>query len=118
MRQHITVDQLLSLTPEQHDRLREWWVPEEWEPCYDGKAIVHVGNPIFAKAEGYLPLLSIGQCWELLANRGVSLDNFGARLFNEPQEFKGWMCLLTKPWCQFEAKEPIDALFAAVKEVI
>ena len=28
MKQHITVDQLLSLTPAQQAKLREWWVPE------------------------------------------------------------------------------------------
>jgi len=103
MKQHITPEQLQELTPEQQDRLREWWKPEKgdrfvWIP------VTHINNHrsskysyskrVFlfyaaskcgeytflyfpgkrkenVKLRECLPILSIGQCIELLAEKDL-----------------------------------------------
>lgn len=140
MKQHITVEDLLSLTPAQQERLREWyldrrqfgdWVAFQKDGAWRADILVEY-NEAYCWASGWyadhtqvpadkiLPLLSIGQCMELLAEQGVGLDNFCVGFDETTQEYKGrgWICLLTKPQRNFRANEPLDALFAAVKEVV
>lgn len=92
MKQYITLEQLQELSPEQQEWLRRWWRPEEWELIYVtneelntfGQAIRISGiNPtcgsfpmkLCVDVGGWclksevLPLLSIGQCIELLLDK-------------------------------------------------
>ena len=92
MKQHITPEQLQELTSEQQEALRKWWKPEEWELIYVtnkglntfGQAMRITGiNPacdslpmrLYVDVGGWclksevLPLLSIGQCIELLLDK-------------------------------------------------
>jgi len=82
MRQRISVEQLGELTEEQKERLREWWKPRE----YDVFAVGRISDSVHELEGGLirtkdcdndgchgaelkresLPLLSIGQCIELL----------------------------------------------------
>lgn len=111
MKQRITVEQLQELTPEQRARLREWWEPQEYDVYVDetcnGELSIYgilrwVDYPeIEARKKGKrLPLLSVGQCIELLKeigmNKLVHLDHIGA----------------------IQDDDFIDALWQAVKEVL
>ena len=92
MKQYVTPEQLQELTPEQQEALRKWWKPEEWELIYVtnkglntfGQAMRITGiNPacdslpmrLYVDVGGWclksevLPLLSIGQCIELLLDK-------------------------------------------------
>ena len=129
MKQHITVDQLLSLTPEQQAKLREWWVPEVgdaiagwWLNEEDDMALVPLGfvlkidddhldtgGDIIWYKGNCLPLLSIGQCLELLCSKGVATI--------EARPAVGFSMHIKVPVDAW-GKESIDALFAAVKEVV
>jgi len=81
---HITAEQLQELTEDQKERLRAWWKPEEgdkfygkdWRGRYCTEWCVYVneegevyryGYGDIDKMEDCLPLLSIGQMIELLA---------------------------------------------------
>lgn len=115
MKQHIDLFQLLELTPEQHEKLREWWNPLGWDyiairhknsgifPCFtklptleeSGErfkpltGIVNAchqdneqlritlisGNDIVCSKNDCLPLLSIGQCIELLTDLGKTSEH-------------------------------------------
>ena len=93
--QYITPEMLNELTDEQRERLREWWRPQPGDmiPCEDGifpltriekldhgymcyfvrKGAVGDFNAVefnFGSRCGILPLLSIGQCIELLLISG------------------------------------------------
>lgn len=103
MKQRITPDQLNELTPDQQNRLREWWTPQEYDiALHNGSCTSSVsatgfdnriwcgGANIGTKAE-VLPLLSIGQCIELLLakNQTISVtkltknDTWGIGYFEE-----------------------------------
>jgi len=92
MKQRITPEQLQELTSEQQEALRKWWKPEEWELIYVtnkglnafGQAMRITGiNPAcdslpmrlyvdvgdWCLKSEVLPLLSIGQCIELLLDK-------------------------------------------------
>jgi len=76
--QRISVAQLDELTDEQKERLQEWWKPEigHWHIFkangeWFSQLITNSDNVAIAKEykHKYIPLLSIGQCLELLADR-------------------------------------------------
>ncbi len=123
MHQHITVAQLLSLTPAQQERLREWWVPQVGDLVHGRTDLDSNTREFFISVEeddllhdledgeyiGYnceksdcLPLLTVGQCMELLRDNGTD-------------RYDKWPMMLA---CLKIADEPIDALFAAVREVL
>lgn len=116
MKQRITVEQLQELTPEQREKLREWWKPEEYDlavvngairGCYDDGEYTCFDfiTKEFRKDSGCnitgpaYPLLSIGQCTEILSSKST--------VFNNEK-------------CFYETLEPelIDALWGAIKEVL
>jgi len=71
VKQRISAEDLAELTPEQQERLREWWEPEA------GDYIVHdtqgpgclFGDIDIMDKTHMLPRLSIGQCIELLLDK-------------------------------------------------
>jgi hypothetical protein len=134
MKQHLSPEQVLSLTPEAQQRLREWWKPCEGdamlfkdEVCYFGKMndegrIRPIGyrNWVLRKEE-VLPLLSVGQCVELLTKQYFSrrltwMERVAARVdgFTELQAV--WR--VGAPSYHKQAADLIDALFVAVKAVL
>ncbi len=131
MKQRITCDQLRELTDEQKERLREWWKPtmgDIIESRGEAEAVIGFfeqdGERWIQYAGGYasgnhLPLLSIGQMIELLANNKK----------RHTLEFTSSKCELREVLTNFEdrvsivncvgaAAEPADALFQAVKVVL
>ena len=80
MKQHITVEQLMELTEEQQQRLRELWKREFGDVFYitdykDNKEVqMQVMDRVWQLIvkdyrKEFLPLLSIGQMIELLDNK-------------------------------------------------
>lgn len=124
MKQRISAEDLAELTPEQQERLREWWTPEV------GDYIVHdtqgigclFGDVDIMDKTHMLPRLSIGQCIELLKDK-TNEQSFG---YNDSWCF--WTVNVGNrgvgnmiEGCagkQFSTAELIDALFATVKEVL
>jgi len=143
MKQHITPAQLAQLTPEQREKLREWWVPQPGDmfPCEDGTCIFpitrveklqegymcyFVRKPerneftavefSFGSRCGVLPLLSIGQCIELLTSKTVnSVINIESNWYDHPEPLQWYVDV--SGW-DGQRPELIDALFAAVKAVL
>jgi len=145
MKQRITPEQLQELTSEQQEALRKWWKPEEWELIYVtnkglntfGQAMRITGiNPacdslpmrLYVDVGGWclksevLPLLSIGQCIELLNNK-TNEQSFG---YNDSGCF--WTIFMGNRGIgnmvegskgrQFSSYELVDALWIAVKELL
>jgi len=127
VKQRITVEQLKELTPEQQERLREWWRPEEgdyiyYQPpqclCHSRKAMIVELDGDTEKGDAFLrdehmyrylkseclPRLSIGQCIELLNGTRIDIKRSG----------------LNNPFTFNDKKQPelIDALWQTVKEVL
>ena len=132
MKQVITIEQLEELTLQQKDILRKWWNPEIHTffvvnntiyPCEDGewfgKDEVANGGCIFKK-DKCLPLLSIGQCLEILE------QNFACVSICIIPQVKNKFCLhLWKDESDFEdepliiyRENDIDALWEGVKLVL
>lgn len=135
MKQNLTPEQVLSLSPEAQARLRDAVPPivgcryfdtrRETETyvaavyTFEGKPGKMRGiNGLLTYIKDYLPLLSIGQCLELLAEK-VDADRLGI-----------WLEVNTWVVTDFQRKghnvlppydgctEPINALFLAVKDVL
>ena len=91
MRQYITVKQLLELTPEQQERLREWWRPAGSDAIYvtgdsvnvsarltragfieekpDDKTVIYLSCGGWCYKKECLIVPNIGQCIEFLSER-------------------------------------------------
>jgi hypothetical protein len=97
MKQYIEPEQLNLLSPEKKERLKEWWKPQRWDriylwhpferSAYGNRSwedivlgVVESGlciedphgspQPEVIQKEHCLPLLTIGQCLELLVDKG------------------------------------------------
>ena len=126
MKQRITPEQLQELTSEQQEALRKWWKPEEWELIYVtnkglntfGQAMRITGiNPacdslpmrLYVDVGGWclksevLPLLSIGQCIELLLDKEYQVS---------------WGEVLEDISYREGDRELVDVLWIAVKELL
>jgi len=126
VKQTITPVQLQELTPEQREGLREWWKPKlgdmfVWQSTNTsgligplGPIVTHIfgdgtfmatgtGSPLEHSKDECYPLLSIGQAIELLAEKDLL----------QLQSVFTKICLGILP-----ASDLINALFAAVKEVL
>jgi hypothetical protein len=127
MKQYCTVEQITSLSPEAQQRLREWWKPQEGDMVYVVDSFAHrcvsydeqlieglqLGAFSYRK-EDCLPLLSIGQCIELLAEKGwLCIEHY-----EPPREDKFVFAVCTNMHSVHEEPDLIDALFAAVKVVL
>lgn len=124
MKQHIFPEDLATLTPEQKEKLRELWKPQEGDPFTSMDSSISVKHVIDVDREEYIydgrdwipkgecfPLLSIGQCLELLAHR----------LLKTELTCSGWEVTIITQKCdewKFIKKELIDALFEAVKAIL
>ena len=126
MKQYVTPEQLQELTPGQQEALREWWKPEEWELIYVtnkglntfGQAMRITGiNPacdslpmrLYVDVGGWclksevLPLLSIGQCIELLLDKEYQVS---------------WGEVLEDISYREGDRELVDVLWIAAKELL
>lgn len=92
MKQRITVEDLKSLTPSQQEKLRAWWKPQigDWFIHVNGEIEVvgyitmyntvqclgDIKRGTFASwdKERLTPLISIGQCIELLGCKLIKID--------------------------------------------
>jgi hypothetical protein len=133
MRQRITKEQLDELTPEQKERLRGWWTPAEGDwyfltRPYDKMQFTCLFKLLPSEDisrflwHDCLPLLSIGQCIELL--NGIDPAEWTVANSNSD----GWSivssnlygpdryCVVQEDGTDFE--ELIDALWSAIKKVL
>jgi len=114
MKQIIDVSQLQELSPEQQEKLRAWWQPQAGGLFASMDSSVSFKSVVDVDGEGYiqdvrdwhpksecLPILSIGQCIELI----IELD--GKVNFSE---FDGFIMRLTENVC--------DELFNNVKSIL
>ena len=136
MKRRITVEQLMELTEEQKQRLREWWNPEEGDYvqhnkygvetiCLPGPFDEECPNVYFttdyrihAFKEECLPLLDIGQMIELLEEKKMVTESLDIKapkgLINTYSVWYGNGDFPKK----YESKELCDALWQAVKQVL
>jgi hypothetical protein len=140
MEQRITPEDLQELTDEQRERLREWWVVREGDRFFaKGKWEDIAGESAPGCVESYdfdgeswdkkdcLPLLSVGQCIELLEEKYPNGISFHSD-WGDCSEV--WIVLVQDtqgddPPDSFIDRititrdhELIDALWQAVKEVL
>lgn len=121
MRQRIGVEQLKQLAPSQQEKLREWWRPQLGDciaqPDVTDRFIF--ADELLLKGlvkENCLPLLSTGQCIELL----FELNAF-RKWHSKDEEIlncgydTGWIGL---DWSGRIETELIDSLFEAVKSIL
>lgn len=142
MKQHITAEDLQSLTDEQKERLREWWGPKDGDWFYGthggGRNYSYCGPEQYVWVlspyevdggvygaslsesppdEGALPLLSIGQCIELLGKIEVR----GLMAVRRSTNMK-WYYMAEFPLENIERfrdfPELADALWQAIKEAL
>jgi hypothetical protein len=111
VKQRITIEDLQQLSPEQQERLRKWWRPEPGDISLSPQGIekVYVGD--ITQKDRNTPLLSIGQCIEL-AYYCNSKSPLHIPMRGEKENPKTFYMT-----CGDDV-EIIDALFAAVKEVL
>ena len=121
MKQHITVEQLQQLSPEQLERLGKWWKPEEgdWviEKGYidtdlNETSVLHGFNTDRYIKQKCLPLLSIGQCIELLT------ENKDSNATIERNYTDNGLLWFVDSKGGAESPELIDALWESVKEAL
>lgn len=140
MKQHIAPEQLQELSEEQKERLRRWWVVREGDRFFaKGKWEDIAGESALGCVESYdfdgeswdkkdcLPLLSVGQCIELLEEKYPNGISFHSD-WGDCSEV--WIVLVQDtqgddPPDSFIDRititrdhELIDALWQAVKEVL
>lgn len=123
MKQRITVDQLQELTTDQQEILRRWWNPQIGDVCaneYNEEEHVVVDLDKFQKDTEFslLPLLSIGQCIELLENSGRFK---GLHKSDTDGEYKVYIILNDDHGENDYIKsgrQLIDALWEAVKQIL
>lgn len=129
MKQFISIQQLQELTPEQQNKLREWWQPQKYDRVaytykyYDNYETSEIlikglynGNPIkveevsdldgeyvFLKSQ-CLPLLNIGQMFDILL--GCKCIDCAKKMLNENTQNK------------FYGMELCDSLWKLTKEYL
>mgnify|MGYP003593115858 CR=1 FL=1 len=116
MKQRITVEQLQELTQEQQERIREWWKPAEgdwyygriapWRNEYRELCNYDSGNLGPEPGTDDLPLLSIGQCIELLEDKEIDWLEEIAHGGYDGEIFRSY------------GGQLIDALWEAVKKAL
>lgn len=125
MKQRIAVEQLMDLTEEQKQKLREWWKPQEGDfflrVTTKGKIdfipfIFNAREFEFANYKEFkIPLLSMGQMIELL-HTNHNLEHI------EYMSGNGTYEVTVNPYVRLieykQAVELCDALWEAVKEIL
>lgn len=125
IKQHISPEQLQELTPEQREKLKSWWQPDDgdWFVDYEGdECTVLLGEVVswHKPDEDCYPLLSIGQCIQLLAEKN-DLTAGNPRVIHYSSAyttFTVYVPLGSIATGKVRENELIDALFAAVKAVL
>ena len=141
MKQRITVEQIRELTPEQGEKLREWWKPKDGDWFYgsygdrdgDGEWILspyEVDSGVYGASlhddyatpdDGALPLLTIGQMIELLCDNDINIDDFRLSYIGTACD---WVVCQTNQYGRFfpnknyTADELCDSLWQAIKEAL
>jgi len=128
LKQRISVEDVRQLTPEQQEKLREWWN----EPKIGDTFVINRDSEIRSVdstwrlimisntplPERFCPMLSIGQCIDLLEKSGrfKGLHKSGTdgeyKVYLIPGNNNGWGEYIKSD------KELIVALFEAVKEIL
>lgn len=144
MKQRISAEDLKQLTPSQQEKLRTWWKPKDGDWFYGtyhghrevGEWILspycvdsgYYGASLDPEEEAWpnedtLPLLSIGQCLQILEEtiQKHLYDDLWAHTEHSPIKSGGWEW---KWYCghgdysQYCSHELIDALWEAVKSIL
>ena len=141
MKQRIDTSQLQQLNPSQQEKLREWWNPKEGD--FAIRNFIHEFIVAYKTNDNRLqnvakdcgcsdccisygeclPLLSIGQCIELLQEISHKhlYEDIWMHTEHKPQKAGGWGW---KWYCghgdynQYDSEELIDALFETVKSIL
>ena len=119
MRQHISANQLQELNPEQQDKLREWWSIHQQQ----GDVFICLGNDFLSGKvfawDGHnkpfklaVPLLSVGQCIELLDPKEEAIFTMMKYIASEPQIYE-----VNVGGTEYYGDSMCDCLWQAVKEV-
>ena len=127
MKQRIDVSQLQELSPEQQEKLREWWQPQigdafiikgdnEVRSIDSSWRLIMISNTPLANE--FCPLLSIGQMIEILTKESITVDITTTQM--ETKNRKTAFVLLNNVFSseRFDSGELVDALFEAVKEIL
>ena len=121
MKQHISKEDLLQLSPDQQEKPRKWWNPQEGnlfldefytEKLYCEACMLEYRGKML-NMNGCLPLLSIGQCIELLESYTPKIEK-GRHWMMEIITGK----LPNYDFPKYQRKQLIDCLFEALKEVL
>lgn len=127
MKQRITLEQLLKLSPKGKKNLYKWWKLHWSDVIYDMHNPKHgiwqyISNYTTeddrAKRDGLLPVLSIGQMMEFL-DENYPLVNSEDDVLMKPYYFKGGLgCVAIKYWDDMKKTNLCDCLWQVVKEVL
>ena len=124
----ITKNLLKELTEEQKERLLDWWKPSPgdwvWDEGYQSELMIPY-NCKLTSVEHKLyivPLLSVGQCFRFLFDKGLSITNmscyntfYGCGVTEITFEYEGNNEMNT---FKIEGESLVDALWCAVKEIL
>jgi hypothetical protein len=145
LKQRIDLFQLQELTPEQQEKLRAWWKPEEGDHFlilgeyegvvkeYRNDMVSDYTDPTYNDYIEYdewdkpkcLPMLSIGQCIQLLHEFVKERDNNRLTIWEMVNHLWNVEALEKNDskwgeehfWIQ-DKEELVDALFEAVKSIL
>jgi hypothetical protein len=129
LKQHITLEQLQELTPEQKKNLRAWWKPQEgdltyieehWGNCisrflgfsFGAISLLHFEDISSVTAKSCLPILNIGQMIELIS--------YKTGIIPEMRGIKLGLCevMVSGVNTPIQASELCDSLWEAVKSIL
>lgn len=139
MKKRIDIEQLMSLSDEQKEKLRELWVPQSWDrvlvvggfPYYghiseyedavsvndnewfETGQITNVDGDIFYRKEDILPLLTIGDMIEILPNYCII-----EKKQSHEEETPVYRVINIESGIVRESTEFADILFETLKEVL
>lgn len=118
MKQRISVEDAQQLTPEQQEKLKEWWQPGEGDyyilPAqFESYSTWWVLDKDLVNKEYATPLLSIGQCLCIL-------ERYAPMLGMKHGMYGSWHLEIwtEKAHRMFEDRECIGVLWQAVKEIL
>lgn len=131
MKRRISTAELMELSPEQQEKLREWWSPKEgdwWKPISSDEPQLladhlkeccrrECGHDSLEDWGNYLrkhclPILSVGQCIELLGENLIGIEQY-----DDWWEVKRWDGENGKS-CSSVKTILIDALWEAIKSIL
>ena len=123
MKQRISVEDIKQLTPDQQAKLRAWWQPQDgdyfstkYEEQFVGEALpINYGEYEKAKpSDSECPLLSIGQCLELLGNKLFSITP----PWDSHNRLGTWSIWVDGQGYGEKGDELINVLWQAVKSIL